>query len=115
MFEREQAAERASLVADLVAQLREWDTEIADLRLEIAALEPRPTPGKFFIRPRTLDPHFGTDKGKQPMLSLKPPDYTNVLDPPDVEKAQRLLQARQKTVQSLKAVLEKKRYPEKLP
>ncbi|KAB5595220.1 thiamine biosynthesis protein [Ceratobasidium theobromae] len=88
MFEREQAAERASLVADLVAQLREWDTEIADLRLEIATLEPRPTP----------------DKGKQPMLSLKPPDYTNVLDPPDVEKAQRLLQARQKTVQSLKAL-----------
>lgn len=40
MYERERAAERASRVADLVAQLREWDTEVAELRLEIAALEP---------------------------------------------------------------------------
>lgn len=40
MYERERAAERTSRVADLVAQLREWDTEVAELRLEIAALEP---------------------------------------------------------------------------
>ncbi|EUC66051.1 thiamin biosynthesis protein [Rhizoctonia solani AG-3 Rhs1AP] len=101
MYERERAAERASRVADLVAQLREWDTEVAELRLEIAALEP--TKSKV---------ETGADeKGKLPAISvsLKPPDYTSVLSPPDVEKAERLLQARQKTVQSLKAALEKKR------
>jgi hypothetical protein len=38
MYDREKAAERTSRAADLVAQLREWDTEVADLRLEIAAL-----------------------------------------------------------------------------
>ncbi|KAG8764226.1 hypothetical protein FRC11_011242 [Ceratobasidium sp. 423] len=100
MYEREKAAERASRVADLVAQLREWDTEVAELRLEIAALEPD----------KAKVETGADDKGKTPTISisLKPPDYTNVLNPPDVEKAERLLQARQKTVQSLKAALEKR-------
>ncbi|CCO30388.1 hypothetical protein BN14_04416 [Rhizoctonia solani AG-1 IB] len=100
MYDREKAAERTSRAADLVAQLREWDTEVADLRLEIAALTKVETGSGE-----------AEEKGKQPSISvsLKPPDYTNVLNPPDVEKAERLLQARQKTVQSLKAALEKKR------
>ncbi|CAE6441367.1 unnamed protein product [Rhizoctonia solani] len=101
MHDRERAAERASRVADLVAQLREWDTEVAELRLEIAALEP--------VQSKV---ETGTDeKGKLPTISvsLKPPDYISILNPPDVEKAERLLQARQKTVQTLKAALEKKR------
>ncbi|KAF8710431.1 TENA/THI-4/PQQC family, partial [Rhizoctonia solani] len=99
MYERERAAERASRVADLVAQLCEWDTEVAELRLEIAAL----------TKVETRSGEVG-EKEKQPTISVsfKPLDYKNVLNPPDVEKAERLLQARQKTVQSLKAVLEKK-------
>lgn len=98
MNEREKAAERATKVADLVAQLREWDTEVTDLRSEIAALEPK-----------KAETEVQASEGKQPTVSLKPPDYTNILNPPDVEKAERLLQARQKTVQSLKSALEKKR------
>ncbi|CAE6434346.1 unnamed protein product [Rhizoctonia solani] len=100
MYEREKAAERTSRVADLVAQLCEWDTEVAELRLEIATLAKAET-GSGEVE----------EKGKQPTIpvSLKPPDYTNVLNPPNVEKAERLLQARQNTVQSLKALLEKKR------
>lgn len=51
------------------------------------------------------------EKGKPPTISvsLKPPDYASILNPPDVDRAERLLQARQKTVQTLKAALEKKR------
>ncbi|KAJ1310522.1 hypothetical protein OPQ81_007252 [Rhizoctonia solani] len=101
MYQREKAAERASRVADLVAQLREWDTEVAELRLEIAALEPN----KDQVETRA-------DENRKPptiSVSLKPPDYTSVLNPPDIEKAERLLQARKKTVQSLKATLEKMR------
>lgn len=105
MNEREKAAERASRVADLVAQLREWDTEVAELRLEIAALE------SDKAKVETGSGETADEKGKMPVISvsLKPPDYTSVLNPPDVEKAERLLQARKKTVQSLKVALEKKR------
>ncbi|CUA72172.1 hypothetical protein RSOLAG22IIIB_00835 [Rhizoctonia solani] len=102
MYERERAVERTSRAADLVAQLREWDTEVAELKLEIAALEP--------TKPKVET--VTDEKGKPPtiLVSLKPhPDYTSILNPPDVEKAERLLQARKKTVQSLKIALEKKR------
>lgn len=106
MSDQERENERKAKAADLVAQLREWDTEVTELKLEIAALEPKKTSTE------------GEEKGEKPSdtdkkpaisVSLKPPDYTNVLNPPDVEKAERLLQARRKQVQSLKTILDKKR------
>lgn len=41
MCEQERENERKAKVADLVAQLREWDTEVTDLKQQVAALEPK--------------------------------------------------------------------------
>ncbi|KAG8746955.1 hypothetical protein FRC12_014174 [Ceratobasidium sp. 428] len=127
-YEKEKAEERASKVADLVAQLREWDTEVTELRTQIAVLDAKQKQAIEKDEQKTKDdleaaimPDQG-DKVKEPedkaekkkstiSLSLKPPDYSNILDPPDVEKAERLLQARRKTVESLKSVLKKKQQP----
>ncbi|KAG8746124.1 hypothetical protein FRC10_005990 [Ceratobasidium sp. 414] len=108
MYEQEKAQERASKVADLVAQLREWDTEVTELRTQIAALDAKQ---KIKESDKTNKPD--EDKAREPderkpIVSLKPPDYTNILNPPDVEKAERLLQVRRKTVETLKSVLQKK-------
>lgn len=43
MSDQERENERKAKAADLVAQLREWDTEVTELKLEIAALEPKKT------------------------------------------------------------------------
>lgn len=103
MSEQERENERKGKVADLVAQLQEWDTEVAELKLQVAALEPK--------KSSVEGEENGENTDKRPVVSvsLKPPDYTTVLNPPDVEKAERLLQARRKQVQSLKAILDKKR------
>ena len=41
MSDQEREKEVKAKVADLVAQLREWDTEVTELKLQIAALEPK--------------------------------------------------------------------------
>ncbi|KAG9120630.1 hypothetical protein FRC07_003811 [Ceratobasidium sp. 392] len=131
-YEQEKAEERASKVADLVAQLREWDTEVTELRTQIAVLDAKQKRSKTIEHDTAIKPDEG-DKANEPgeriqstewrlhvtretpddkaKKSLKPPDYSTVLDPPDVEKAERLLQARRKTVESLKSVLKKRQEP----
>ena len=131
MFEQEKAAERASKAADLVAQLREWDTEVTELRMQIAVLEAKEKKDACDKQTEEMDKSeeeaktgrripaytprailtLHPEQKPKPSVSLKPPDYTSILNPPDVERAERLLQARRKTVQSLKAVLEKKQQP----
>ncbi|QRW15336.1 thiamin biosynthesis protein [Ceratobasidium sp. AG-Ba] len=107
MYEKEKAEERASKVADLVAQLREWDTEVTELRTQIALLDAKESNEKKTDNRNDKE----ENKPSVPIL-LKHPDYTSVLNPPDVEKAERLLQARRRTVQSLKSALEKKQNTE---
>ncbi|KAG9087406.1 hypothetical protein FRC06_002561 [Ceratobasidium sp. 370] len=122
MYEQEKADERASRVADLVAQLREWDTDVTELRTQIAVLDAKQKQ-EIEKERKAEKSQGGLDKPdgdnvrepdeKNPTISVsfKPPDYTSVLNPPDVEKAERLLQARRKTVETLKSALQKRQQP----
>ncbi|KAG8699022.1 hypothetical protein FRC08_005546 [Ceratobasidium sp. 394] len=112
MYEQEKAEERASKVADLVAQLREWDTEVTELRTQIAVMDAKQKQKDNEAKAEDGEPGKArAPDEKKPTVSLKPPDYTNILNPPDVEKAERLLQARRKTVETLKSALQKKQQP----
>jgi hypothetical protein len=75
-------------VEELVLQLTQFDDIITSMRAELAA--------------------FNAGTGPTSSPKSKQPDYSSLLAPPDLAKAQRLIKARRGTIDSLKNSIERK-------
>lgn len=119
-------------VRDRVSALRILDTQLADLRFELASLTPPSSqitsqsttePPSHSEKESTMDsaeerlnPDTRKRKREDDMdgrteRSKPPPDYEKMLlyPEPDVEKAKRLVKARQTAVQSVTSILARKK------
>lgn len=81
------AFKRYEQVEECIAQLDDLDITLTDLRSQIAAASPTAT-----------------------ATAVKAaPDYSTMLDPPDLDKAMRLVKARESAIKGLRAILTKKK------